>query len=108
MDKRGMVVSVRFDAEGISGDWNCELRDPRTDKPFGVLPERAVDDATFAMNELRDFRPMTDLRELAAVRGQMIERHFLATAQKLIAEIERREGWPHAQDDNKEPGHDKD
>lgn len=96
MSDRGLIVSVQFQAGEARGDWNTELRDARSDRPLAVLPERALDDATFAQNELRDMRPMEELRRLAATRAEMIERHFMVCARKLINEIERAEGWPHA------------
>jgi hypothetical protein len=37
------------------------------------------------------------LRSYAADRAAVIERHFQECARKMIAEIERQEGWPHAQ-----------
>lgn len=95
----GMIVSVQFQAGEFRGDWNTELRDLRRGRPIQTLPSRALDYATFAQNELRDFRPMSDLKEFAAIRAQMIERHFLECASKLIADIEKAEGWPHALSD---------
>ena len=99
MSDRGMVLSVQFQTGEFRGDWNTELRDPRNDRPIQPLPARALDDATFAQNELRDLRPMSDLKAFAAIRAEMIERHFLVCARKLIADIEKAEGWPHAKDD---------
>lgn len=103
MRDQGMIVRVQFQAGAAQGDWNTELRDPRTDRPINQLSDLALDDATFAQNALRDLRPMTDLKDFAAVRAQMIERHFLDCAHKLISEIERKEGWPHAQPHKPEP-----
>jgi hypothetical protein len=94
-----MIISVQFQAGEFRGDWNTELRDPRHGRPIQTLSGRALHDATFAQNELRDLRAMSDLKEFAAIRAQMIEHHFLECARKLIADIEKAEGWPHALSD---------
>jgi len=96
MDNR-LIVRVEFSADGVGrSDWNCDVQDPLTLKPMQKLPARAVDDALFAQNEMRDTRPMEELRRYSARRAEAIEHHFRVCARKLIAEIERQEGWPHA------------
>jgi len=93
VENRGMIISVQFQAEGAKGDWNVELLDPRSDKPVGKLPERALDDAVFQANEMKNAHPLYELRDYRAMRAQMIERHFLQCARKLIDQIEDGEGW---------------
>ena len=91
-----MIVRVEFSADGVGrSDWNCDVQDPKSGKPMPLLSSDAVSRAIFHRDEMRDIRPWVELRTYAADRAAAIERHFQVCAQKMIAEIERKEGWPH-------------
>jgi hypothetical protein len=91
--QRGTVVSVQFQADDKRGDWNVELHDPRNGKPITAVPDRALDHAVFAANNLHDLQPFYDLQQFRAVRAEAVERHFMICARKLIDQIEGAEGW---------------
>lgn len=88
-----MIIRVDYSADGVGhGDWSCEIQDD-IGRPIGRIPERALDDAVFFLNEFRDMRPMRDLQDTRELRAQRIRDHFLVCAEKLIQEIEAGEGW---------------
>lgn len=91
-----LIVRVEVSADGVGrSDWNCNVQCPISGKPMHVLPGDAVSHAIFQRDEMQDMRPWLELRVYAADRAAEIERHFQVCAQKLIAEIEKQEGWPH-------------
>tara|TARA_R110000782_G_scaffold106459_5_gene194706 strand:- start:6051 stop:6365 length:315 start_codon:yes stop_codon:yes gene_type:complete len=92
-----LIVRVEFSADGVGrSDWNCDVQNPMSGKPMPVLPSDAVSRAIFHRDEMQDMSPWVELRTYAADRASAIERHFQVCAQKMIAEIEKQEGWPHA------------
>jgi len=89
----GPVVCVEYSMDGgFHGRWNVNLGACR-DRWFDQLPERALDDAVFSANELKDFRQIERLMSMRDERRHLIQEHFRICADKLIAQIEDREGW---------------
>ena len=91
--ERGTVVQVQFQAGDKRGDWNVELRDPRSGRPITAITDRQLDHAVFSANLMNDLRPYQELQQFRALRAESIEALFRTCAHKLIAQIESGEGW---------------
>lgn len=91
--QRPPVLEVKFYMSGgYAGAWNTQMLDPETGKPM-TISERALDDAVAAANILKDTRDIRRMRDFREKRRFMISDHFAQCADKLIEQIEAKEGW---------------
>ena len=89
-----VIIRVGFDMDGgFGGRWNIDLAHHTYHDFVPVLPERALDDALFALRCLRDMEPLVRARKQREARNRAIEVHFAECARQLITQIEAKEGW---------------
>lgn len=92
-----VIIRVSYSLGQHTGDWAMDIGRQLSEMPNGfgslTISDRALDDAVFAINELRDTRQMDRLRELRQMRELIISNHFAECARRLIYDIEKGEGW---------------
>ncbi|MBV7408752.1 hypothetical protein [Maritimibacter sp. DP1N21-5] len=92
-DEKITTIRTWFGIDGMpERRLNHRLVNPETGRPFEISG-RALDDAVFYANEMRDLTLYHQLTKQRAVRAQLVHALMAKVERQIIEDIERGEGW---------------